>query len=154
MKMRLLYTAKKTPHAVEDMITEYQERLRRFGFDIELIRIDPSTISDEQKSRDIESEAILGKLAPQDYVVLLDERGTLLTSKELANKAVNIMLSGRPPVLIIGGAYGVNEALRSRAEFIWSLSPLVLPHQLARLIVIEQLYRAACINAGHPYHHE
>jgi 23S rRNA (pseudouridine1915-N3)-methyltransferase len=56
-------------------------------------------------------------------------------------------------VIIIGGAYGVDENVRKRADLIWSLSPLVFPHQLVRLLLIEQLYRAQEIAAGHPYHH-
>ena len=88
-----------------------------------------------------------------DHVVLLDERGKNLSSPEVANHLQTQFSGGRSVVLIIGGAYGVNQALTSRANLTWSLSRLVFPHQLVRLILAEQIYRAQEISGGRPYHH-
>ncbi len=87
-------------------------------------------------------------------MIILDERGKLLDSPGLARLLQGPLNRSQPVMIIIGGAYGVNTALLSRADIIWSLSPLVFPHQLVRLLLAEQLYRAQEITAGHPYHHE
>lgn len=99
-----------------------------------------------------ESARLREKLKSDDYVILLDERGSQLSSEALAEKIESIPGHFRI-VLIIGGAYGVDETIRSRAQFVWSLSKLVFPHQLVRLILMEQLYRAEMIARNHPYHH-
>lgn len=104
-------------------------------------------------ARQEESERILQRLNPNDFVVLLDERGKLLDSPALAKQMEAVFPTGKNIVCIIGGAYGVNDALTTRADLVWSLSPLVFPHQLVRLILIEQIYRAQEIALGHPYHH-
>src|SRR5699024_2652867 len=100
-----------------------------------------------------ESAAIAKHVRTTDYVILLDERGKNFTSPQLAQHVQQLFDTGRHPVFIIGGAYGVNDALRARADTVWSLSNLVFPHQLVRLMVVEQLYRAQEITAGRPYHH-
>ena len=78
----------------------------------------------------------------------------MLDSPALSRSLHQPMAQGKPLVLIIGGAYGVTEAVMERANLVWSLSRLVFPHQLVRLILAEQLYRAQQIAAGHPYHHQ
>ncbi|MGE5327716.1 MAG: 23S rRNA (pseudouridine(1915)-N(3))-methyltransferase RlmH, partial [Thiobacillus sp.] len=89
-----------------------------------------------------------------DAVILLDEAGKLINSQDLSRKLTEYFNRSKNIVFVIGGAYGVHDALFERADFIWSLSPLVFPHQLVRLILTEQIYRAQEIDAGHPYHHE
>lgn len=101
-----------------------------------------------------EEALILKKLGPQHHLILLDERGKALTSPEWAQSFQNLMNnSTRTLVLLIGGAYGVSDAVRARAAQVWSLSKLVFPHQLVRLIVAEQVYRAFSILHNSPYHH-
>ncbi|MGC4104436.1 23S rRNA (pseudouridine(1915)-N(3))-methyltransferase RlmH [Ferruginibacter sp.] len=102
-----------------------------------------------------EGESITGILQKDDYLVLLDERGKLIKSEELAkfietraNESVKKM------VFLIGGAYGVSEDVMKRANYKWSLSPLVFPHQLVRLILAEQVYRACTIIKNENYHHK
>jgi 23S rRNA (pseudouridine1915-N3)-methyltransferase len=107
-----------------------------------------------QSAREDESERLLGRLRDSDFVVLLDERGKLVDSPSLAKLLLSPIESSKTIVCIIGGAYGVDTRLHERADFIWSLSPLVFPHQLVRLILAEQLYRAQEIAGGRPYHHE
>jgi 23S rRNA (pseudouridine1915-N3)-methyltransferase len=87
-------------------------------------------------------------------VVLLDERGVSLDSPALALKVDQLATQGKAITFLIGGAYGVTDALRKKADLVWSLSPLVFPHQLVRLILTEQLYRAQQILAGGSYHHQ
>ena len=93
------------------------------------------------------------ELGAHDYVILLDEIGDELDSPGFARLVDTAFTNARPVVLVIGGAYGVDDRIRQRADAVWSLSPLVFPHQLVRLILIEQLYPAQQITAGYPYHH-
>jgi 23S rRNA (pseudouridine1915-N3)-methyltransferase len=101
-----------------------------------------------------EGETLLGFLTNDDYLLLLDERGKQFTSEELASfiqqraneRTKNI-------VFLIGGAFGVSDAVRERADHMWSLSKLVFPHQLVRLVMAEQVYRACSINRNEKYHH-
>ena len=113
----------------------------------------PHSSKNGLEARLSESEAILSMLKSDDYVVLLDERGKMFDSPALSTQLQNLIDSSRHIVFVIGGAYGVDEKVRSRADLIWSLSDLVFPHQLVRLILAEQIYRAQQIAAGHPYHH-
>ena len=101
-----------------------------------------------------EGEIITGLLQKEDYLVLLDEKGKQIGSEELASF---IQLRGNESiknmVFLIGGAYGVGEGVKQRANYQWSLSKLVFPHQLVRLILAEQIYRACSINRNEKYHH-
>lgn len=101
-----------------------------------------------------EGAMILDWLQPDDYLVALEERGKQLSSEELAifiQKRANE--SKKRLIFLIGGAYGLDELVLKRADFKWSLSKLVFPHQLVRLILAEQLYRACTIIRGEKYHH-
>jgi 23S rRNA (pseudouridine1915-N3)-methyltransferase len=101
-----------------------------------------------------EAALIMSALDVQDYLVLLDERGKQLNSPGLAQfiqQRANE--STRKIVFLIGGAFGVDETITQRADFCWSLSPLVFPHMLVRLILAEQVYRACTILRNEKYHH-
>jgi 23S rRNA (pseudouridine1915-N3)-methyltransferase len=101
-----------------------------------------------------EGEIILNLLKKEDYLILLDERGKTLTNEGLAGfiqQRANE--SEKQLVFLIGGAFGVSKAVFERADYMWSLSPLVFPHQLVRLILAEQIYRACSINRNEKYHH-
>lgn len=101
-----------------------------------------------------EGEVILGWLQKDDYLVALDERGKQLSSEGLAEfimKRSNESVKNL--VFLIGGAYGIDEAVMKRANYKWSLSQLVFPHQLVRLLLAEQVYRACTINRNEKYHH-
>ena len=101
-----------------------------------------------------EGEAILNFLQKEDYLVLLDERGKQIKSEELANFIQQRANDGiKKIVFLIGGAFGVSDEVAKRANYKWSLSPLVFPHQLVRLILAEQVYRACTINKNEKYHH-
>ena len=101
-----------------------------------------------------EEALILKRLQAHHHLVLLDERGKMLSSPEWATQFQQLMnRSTKTLVLLIGGAYGVSDAVKARAQDRWSLSKLVFPHQLVRLIVAEQVYRAFSILHNSPYHH-
>ena len=101
-----------------------------------------------------EAQNILQSLDKDDYLVLLEEKGRLLSSVDLAywlQQRAN--QSTRNLIFLIGGAFGVDETINAKANFKWSLSALVFPHQLVRLILAEQIYRACTINRNEKYHH-
>ena len=102
-----------------------------------------------------EGEMILDFLKKDDYLVLLDERGKTFSSEELAAFIADRSLESRKNIIfLIGGAYGVSQDVMERADSVWSLSRLVFPHQLVRLILAEQIYRACTIIRNEKYHHE
>ena len=102
-----------------------------------------------------EGELILQLLSNDDYLVALDERGKMISSEGLANFLQSrANESTRKLVFLIGGAFGLDERILQRANYTWSLSPLVFPHQLVRLILAEQVYRACTILKNEKYHHK
>lgn len=140
---------KHEPWLVEG-IERYQKRLQPpFNLTWSLLPNSPQTDVVAAKS---ESGDILNKLKPNDFIVLLDERGKMFDSPTLAKTLARPLEQSKNVVIIIGGAYGVNEEIRSRADLVWSLSPLVFPHQLIRLMLVEQLYRAQAIHHNRSYH--
>lgn len=88
-----------------------------------------------------------------EYVILLDERGEILSSPALSQRLEQLLTSGKRPVFIIGGAYGVAPEARKRADFVLSFSHQVFPHELSRIMLSEQIYRAQEIYRGTSYHH-
>ncbi len=102
-----------------------------------------------------EAHSILKALQPTDILILLDETGKMLSSPDLAKLIQQkANQSAQKIVFLIGGAYGVDEEIKKRAQFTWSLSELVFPHMLVRLILAEQVYRACSILANEKYHHQ
>lgn len=107
------------------------------------------------KRKAMESKAILDALSGKDFVIAMDERGRDLKSRELAKKLTAwIEDPGRTPCFVIGGAYGFDKSVRDRADLLLSLGKPTWPHELCRVMLLEQLYRAASINRGTPYHHD
>lgn len=101
-----------------------------------------------------EGERILAELLPGEVVVVLDERGKLLSSPALAAQLGKWRDAGRHRMaFIVGGAYGLTDEVRARADLVLALSPMTFPHQLVRVLFAEQLYRALAILKGSPYHH-
>jgi 23S rRNA (pseudouridine1915-N3)-methyltransferase len=101
-----------------------------------------------------EGDQILAKIDADEQFVLLDERGKQLTSPALATRLADWQADGRDLCFVIGGPDGVPAACRERANAIWSLSDLTLPHGIARVLFAEQMYRAWSLQVGHPYHRE
>lgn len=151
MSIKIIAVGKKHEAWVTDGIARYEKRLRK-PFDVSW-QLLPHSAREGDAARAEESERILAKLDRGAFVVLLDERGRNVDSPALAATLQGAFDAGRAVVVIIGGAYGVEDRVRNRADFVWSLSKLVFPHQLVRLILAEQLYRAQEISGGRPYHH-
>jgi 23S rRNA (pseudouridine1915-N3)-methyltransferase len=151
MSVRVLAVGKKHESWIRDGIGRYEIRLRR-PFIVEWVFL-PHSSRENVAAREEESARLLTHISKEEFVILLDERGSLLTSPDLAHQLQVPLESSRLVTILIGGAYGVDETVHHRADKVWSLSPLVFPHQLVRLLLIEQLYRAQEIVAGHPYHH-
>lgn len=152
MAIRIVCVGKKHVPWIRAGIDRYQTRLNK-PFLAEWVLVSHS-VREGSTARQDESERILERLKDNERVILLDERGQLIDSPGLSRQLQGALESSTPVALVIGGAYGTSEELRRRADFVWSLSPLVFPHQLVRLIIIEQLYRAQEIAAGRPYHHD
>lgn len=149
----ILAVGKRHERELEDAVESYQKRLRA-PFDVKWVLI-PYSAKNGDEARQDESERLLQHVSPRDFVILLDERGRQLTSPEFSALLSDDSVRGGDNItVIIGGAYGVNDELRSRADKMISLSKMVFPHQLVRLVLIEQIYRAQCIYHRHPYHHE
>ena len=143
---------KKHESWIAEGVERYESRLKK-PFKVEWVLLPHSALSDAA-ARQEESERILSRIDARAFVVLLDERGDELDSPQLSKLLDTAFTAGRQITMIIGGAYGVDDRIHQRADIVWSLSPLVFPHQLVRLILAEQLYRAQQIIAGHPYHHD
>lgn len=151
MSVRVLAIGKKHESWVQEGIDRYAQRLKKpFDLGWQLL---PHSSREGDAARQEESARLLAKVGERDHVVLLDERGKNLDSPGLSRHLQGRFDAGRPVVVIIGGAYGVDEGVHARADLVWSLSKLVFPHQLVRLILTEQLYRAQEIAGGRPYHH-
>lgn len=150
--IKIIAIGRKHESWITDGLERYQKRLKA-PWNVEWVLL-PHSARESLVARQEESSAILSRLKDDDFVILLDERGKLLDSPALARQIEQVFPTAKTPVFIIGGAYGVDDSLTSRADLVWSLSPLVFPHQLVRLILAEQLYRAQEIAAGHPYHHQ
>lgn len=155
MRITILAIGKKHDPKLVDAIMDYTKRLKYYSpvqWELVEVKITPSMNSEQIKTA--ESNILYSKINASDTVVLLDERGNELSSPTLAKQIQNYLnTSVQNVVFIIGGAYGIDTVLQQRADLIWSLSSLVFPHQLVRLILIEQLYRAHTILAGEQYHH-
>lgn len=150
MKIAILTIGKKNEPWIQPGVFRFLERLRA-PFAAEMIIL-PHSSFEGDRARQEESERLLSRLKDSDFTILLDKRGKSLSSPELSN--LILQNSTKHIVFIIGGAYGVTDAMRQRANITWSLSNLVFPHQLVRLILAEQLYRAQEIAKGSRYHHQ
>ncbi len=157
MKIALLQTGKTTEKYVSEGVETYKGRIMRYaGFEIITIPELKETRNmppDEQKKK--EGKKISGSLKKDDYVVVLDEHGKELRTLDFARWLErSALIPKRRIVFITGGPWGVSDEILERADFKLSLSKMTFPHQLVRLLFIEQLYRALTIIRGEPYHHE
>lgn len=154
MHIRLLAVGDRQPGWVDEAFDTYAGRLpREWRF-----RLDTIATAKRNKGQpprqaiDAEGDALLARLAPQELLVLLDERGKQLTTSAFSERLAGWQADGRDLCFVIGGPDGVSRACRERAGFTWALSELTLPHGLARVLFAEALYRAWSLQAGHPYH--
>ena len=154
--MTLLIVGKTTDAHLEALISEYVKRLGHYiPFAIQVIPELKQTkhlTTDQQKMQ--EGELILKAVGASADLILLDERGQEYTSMAFATYMQKRMSSGKDVVFVIGGPYGFSQAVYDRAAGMVSLSKMTFSHQMVRLFMVEQLYRALTILNGEPYHHE
>ena len=157
MKIVLLTIGKTKKSFLSEGIKKYLLKLKHYT-NLESIEIDNVKFSKNISESELinkEAEILISKLAPSDYVILLDEKGRQYSSLEFSKKLNNWMIGSKKRlVFIIGGAYGVSKTVSSRVDEILSFSSMTFSHQMIRLFFLEQLYRAYTIINNNPYHHE
>jgi 23S rRNA (pseudouridine1915-N3)-methyltransferase len=154
MRVRVIAVGTRMPSWVRSACDEYLQRLRR-GLAVDLTEIEAvSRHAGAPRAMAREAERLLAALQPDDHVIALDERGRELTTHELASWLGTRMQQGEDLAFLIGGPDGLAPEVLARSHFRLALSRLTLPHMLARVLLTEQLYRAHCILANHPYHRD
>lgn len=156
MRITLLLVGTTDKKYLKEGIEDYQKRLIHYlPFEIKVIPdIKNSRHLSEDQQKEREGKIILEQTSPGDELVLLDVEGMEFSSPGLAGWIEKRMISGAKQLtFVVGGAYGFSEAVYKRADSKMSLSRFTFPHQLVRLLFIEQLYRALTIIKGEPYHH-
>lgn len=155
MKLAILAVGHKPPAWVADGCAEYLKRMpRELPLSIVEVKPEPRGSKNREQLLAAEKMRLLVALQGYDRRVILDERGVDLATRELAGRLEGWMRAGGDTAFVIGGADGIDEALKRQADDSIRLSSLTLPHALARLILCEQLYRATSIVRKHPYHRE
>lgn len=158
LQIKVLAVGKIREKYLQDGILEYAKRLRAY-VKLELVELEdepcPERLSpaEEQQVKSREGERILRRISPQEYCILLDIQGKELDSEELAGLLDDLAVRGNSSIVfVIGGSLGLGANVYARASYRWSLSKLTFPHQIVRLMLLEQIYRANRISRGEPYH--
>lgn len=157
MQLTLIAVGKTDQTELNSLIENYMARLRKYiSFSFEIIPdVKASKARTTDRQKESEGDEILSRLKPTDFVVLLDEKGKMLTSREFAEKINQKMVESiKRMVLVIGGPYGFSKPVYTRANALLSLSRMTFSHQMVRLFAIEQIYRAFTIINKEPYHHD
>jgi 23S rRNA (pseudouridine1915-N3)-methyltransferase len=155
VRVRVIAVGTRMPSWVRSGCDEYLTRLRG-SLAVALTQLEPAARRAGAPRQAIarEGKRLLAALLPADHVIALDERGRELTTRELASWLGSRMQQGEDLAFLVGGPDGLAPEVLARSNFTLALSRLTLPHALARLLLIEQLYRAHCILANHPYHRD
>ena len=151
MRLRLIWVGKTKNEHLRALIDDYLGRLRRFVRP-EVTELRESSARTEREGIEDEGRRIIGALHRDAFVVLLDVEGREWSSTQLASEVEKWQIAGKREVaFVIGGHHGVSQEVAGRANFRWSLSRLTLTHEMARVVLTEQLYRAYTIIHGLPY---
>ena len=142
--IKIIAGGKKNSDWWAEAINEYEKRLRK-PYDVSWVFMEEEKLARYLADWPFKSS---------DLVICCDERGKNISSGEYSEMLSEAFLASKDVVILIGGAYGFDESVREKANFVWSFSRLVFPHALARVIVMEQIYRAQEIAKGSKYHHE
>lgn len=152
MKINLIYFGKASQSAAREE-EAYLKRVRAWC-PLEVVELKPSKLNDRQSGLAQEAKRYRTKFPDEPPLIILDEQGKCQSSVEFASQLSNWMQMGKPQFnFLVGSAYGVHPELKKQAIFKLSLSPMTLTHDHARIILIEQIYRALAIQRNHPYHH-
>jgi 23S rRNA (pseudouridine1915-N3)-methyltransferase len=156
MRLRVVAVGTRMPDWVDAAVADYLRRVR-IPWRLELVEIEAAPRSASRGAAQAtlrEGERVVAALRERERVVLLDETGRQLDTRELSSRLVTLEREAPDLALLIGGPDGHAPAVRARASESWSLSRLTLPHGLARVLLAEQIYRAQSILLGHPYHRD
>lgn len=146
MKIKLITVGKIKDKGLQSLIYDYQKQIK----DLEIIELDDEKASDGMEKEGLK---ILSKIAPDDYVISLAIEGKMMDSVEFSQLIDHVFThQSSSIVFIIGGSYGLSNQIKSKSKQLISFSRMTFPHQLMRLILVEQIYRAFSILKGHPYH--
>lgn len=158
MQITILSVGKLKEKYLKQGIAEYEKRLSKYT-KLSLIELQdekaPENLSEKDMTaiKDKEGERILQKLSDDSFVITLEIEGKQLSSEQLAKKLDQLATHGKSKIaFVIGGSLGLSEAVIKRSNFSLSFSNMTLPHQLMRLVLLEQIYRSFRINCGEPYH--
>ncbi|VOY27454.1 rRNA large subunit methyltransferase [Streptococcus pneumoniae] len=158
MKIKVVTVGKLKKKYLKDGIAEYSKRISRFA-KFEMIELsdektpDKASESENQKILEIEGQRILSKIADRDFVIVLAIEGKTFFSEEFSKQLEETSIKGFSTLtFIIGGSLGLSSSVKNRANLSVSFGRLTLPHQLMRLVLVEQIYRAFTIQQGFPYH--
>ncbi len=153
MRVSVLVVGRPRHAGMASAIRDYEARAARYWpLDTVEVREENAKGVSAEQVRDREGERLLERVAPEALLVACDPGGEVMTSELFAGGLQRQREAARSVALVIGGAYGLSAAVRQRAERRLSLAPWTLPHELARLVLSEQLYRAGTIARGEPYH--
>jgi 23S rRNA (pseudouridine1915-N3)-methyltransferase len=151
MKLRIIWIGRTKDPNLATLVADFASRIGRFT-PLEITELKDPKISDDARRIDDEGKRILAALDRSDHVIVLDAGGQMWTSKELAGFiGKHLRESPHHLTFVIGGPAGIAAAVKQRAGRTWSLSPLTFTHDMTRVLVLEQLYRALAILRGHPY---
>lgn len=158
MKIKIVTVGKLKEKYLKDGIAEYSKRLSRFA-NLEMIELadektpDRASDSENQKILELEGTRILSKIGDRDFVIVLAIEGKTLSSEEFSKQLEQAPINGFSTLtFIIGGSLGLSPQVKKRANLSISFGRLTLPHQLMRLVLVEQIYRSFTIQQGSPYH--
>ncbi|MFC1468201.1 23S rRNA (pseudouridine(1915)-N(3))-methyltransferase RlmH [Verrucomicrobiota bacterium] len=157
MKVTVLVPGKIKPKQLVEAQSEYMKRLKSYGVQLQEYK-DERVDRQPEMVKKAEAERILKTLKPDDYLIACDERGQAVTTNQMAGLMRDLRQGGgkmagkRRIVIVIGGALGLADSVRVRADEVWAISSLVMAGGVARVVLLEAIYRAFTIVDGHPYH--
>ncbi|MDG2395641.1 23S rRNA (pseudouridine(1915)-N(3))-methyltransferase RlmH [Candidatus Thioglobus sp.] len=155
MKINLIVIGKKMPDWIQTGINHYQKQLpSQLNFSLIALDAQKRKGKNIEQIKELEGDLIIKAAKDSSLVIAFDEHGKQNTTKTMAQQLGNWQQNGENVSLIIGGADGLSNAVKSCANQLWGLSNLTLPHSMARLLAVEQLYRAHSLLTNHPYHRE
>ena len=136
---------------LKDAIEEYKKRISKYT-NIEIIAVKDEGLVEESKAMKLEEEKLMKHINEKDYLITLEIEGKQFTSPEFAEKINNILIENSNITFVIGGSYGLTDNIKNKARLHLSFSKMTFPHQLFRVLLLEQIYRAYKINNNESYH--
>ncbi len=153
MKVKLIAIGKKMPDWIQAGISHYQKQLpRELNFSLIALESQKRKGKNIEQIKELESALLIKASAGVNLVIAFDEHGKQKSTKDITNAMKKWRQNGDSVALMIGGADGLNDTIKQYAHQSWGLSNLTLPHSIARLLTVEQIYRAHSLLTNHPYH--